>query len=86
MIENIYVLFDLGSGIALKPAMIDRNDVAPLRVLGDTAQNPESLVSKHPNEFQLIHVGTIDLETLTVQALQHPRVVATASDMLPKNE
>lgn len=81
MQENIYVMFDIGSGIALKPLMVERNDVAPIRVLSETARNEQSLVNKFPQDFQLVHVGTINLETLEVAGMPS-RVVATGLEVL----
>lgn len=80
MLENIYALYDRESGITLKPLLIDRNDVAPVRQITDLANNKDSIINKHAKDFQLVHIGTIDIETLAITAVAR-RVVANAADL-----
>lgn len=82
MKENVYVLYDRNAGIALKPAMIERNDVIPIRQITDLAKNEQSIINRHPEDFQIVHIATFDLETLEIQAVI-PRVVIIANDANP---
>lgn len=86
MRENIYVIYDNAANIALKPPMISANDVEPIRTLQQATQHPESTMAKYPAEFTLIHIGTVDLETLVVMGEERPRIVAQAIDLIPKTE
>lgn len=86
MRENIYVIYDNAANVAIKPPMISTNDVEPLRTLQQATQHPDSTMHKYPAEFTLIHVGTIDLETLVVMGEERPRIVAQAIDLIPKPE
>lgn len=79
--ENIYCIYDTQSQIALKPFMIHRNDVAPLREFQEIARNKDSLIAKHAKDFQLIQIGIVDLITLEVTVIT-PRQVATALDLI----
>lgn len=81
MIENLYILYDKNAKIGLKPLLVHRNDVSPVREIEEVTANKETLIHKHAGDFQLLHVGTIDLETLQVSGLE-PRVVAEAIDLL----
>lgn len=84
MQENIYVIYDTGTGIALKPPMVDKNDVQPIRVLTDTIlqAGTNNVIANHRKDFQLIHIGTLDLETLEINKVE-PRLVAQAIDLVP---
>lgn len=85
MREFIYVLFDKNAGIALKPVLVHRNDVAPIREVEEIANNSESIIAKHAADFELIRIATIDLETLEVEMIERA-VVTTALDVQHKKE
>lgn len=80
MKETVYVLYDNEAQLGLKPFIISKNDVVPIRELQELANDDKSIVSKHPTSFQLVAVAEIDLETLEVTALT-PRVVTIAVDL-----
>lgn len=86
MREAIYVLYDRAAQIALKPCMIHRNDVAPVREVTELTRNPDSIIHRHPQDFQLLHVADINLETLEVTPLPEPRIVLEAKDATEKRE
>jgi hypothetical protein len=79
--ENIYCLYDKKSQIALKPFLVHRNDVAPLRETQDVVANKDTVIHKHPQDFDLICVGEIDLESLEVTG-HSPRLIAQCKDMV----
>lgn len=81
MIETIYCIYDKEAGIALKPFLIHRNDVAPVREFQEVAQKEGTPIHNHASEFQLIAVAVIDLETLEVSPTER-RLVATAIDLI----
>lgn len=81
MIENIYCLMDRGANVALKPFMISRNDIAPVRETLEATTNPESIMHKHASDFELVHIATVNLETLAVEPVE-PRTVARCIDLL----
>lgn len=83
MKENIYAIVDRESGIALKPFIIQRNDVAPVREFEDLCTNKETMFNKHAGDFELMHLGEVDLETLEIIGLT-PRTVARAIDLIDK--
>lgn len=83
--DNIYVLYDRAAENALRPFMIHKNDVVPLRETTDLANNPESVINRHAKDFELIHIGQVDCETLQLVPMQ-PRLVATALDLVRKDQ
>lgn len=81
--EKLYIIFDKDAQVAIKPALISRNDVAPIREFTQAINNPESLMNKYPASFELYLVGEINLITLAIQPEQ-PRVVITGEEALLK--
>lgn len=86
MKENIYVIYDVKSQIALKPFMIQRNDVVPIRELTELVQNKDTVLHKHAEDFHLIQIATIDIESLEMEILQQPRVAVRAQDCIDKTD
>lgn len=80
MRENLYVIYDKKAGIALKPVIVDRNDVQPVRGLSDLVNKDGNMLNHNPDDFDLVQIGSIDLETLEVQQ-ETMRIVALASDL-----
>lgn len=81
MIENVYCIYDKQTNMALKPFFIHRNDVAPVRELEDIVSNKDSIIHKHAGDFDLIHIGTVNLETMELDK-QPPRLVVHCLDLL----
>lgn len=55
------------------------------RVFGDEVKNPESQLGKHPEDFQLFHIGEYDQTTgvLTPFAVLQP--ISYGTDFIVKN-
>lgn len=83
MTENIYCIYDKEAGISLKPFLIHRNDVAPVREFEEVATNKDSVLYKHAGDFDLMQIGQINLETMEIQQVE-PRLVARGIDLIDK--
>lgn len=59
MIINIYTIFDDKAKIYNKPFYM-HNDAVALRALTDLADDPNTDVHKHPEDFVLFKLGTFD--------------------------
>jgi hypothetical protein len=81
MKEHIYVLYDKGAQMALKPFMVSRNDTVPVRELAEITANKDTPMHKHASEFELVQVATIDMETMHVEKTEL-RIVARCIDLL----
>lgn len=81
MIENIYVIYDMKAKIALKPFMIERNDVVPIRQFGELVNNEQTILHKHPGDFELVQIGHVDLETLLMDGMDD-RLVANGLEFV----
>jgi hypothetical protein len=85
MDEYIYIIFDKNAGIGLKPLIVSRNHVAPLREVQDLCNNKETLLYKHAGDFQLVKIGVLNLETLEI--IRHtPEVIANCIDLVEQPE
>lgn len=84
MVEEIYCIFDNKAGIGIRPLMTSRNDVVPVREFQAAVNNTESIFNKHPEDFDLVRCGKINLETLEIYAQEPPTTVAKAIDLLAK--
>lgn len=83
MKENLYMVYDNESQIGLKPIVISKNDVGPVREIQEVVNDEKSLLHKHAGDFELLHIGEIDLETLIITPAEHPhRTVARLYDLL----
>lgn len=80
MIENVYCIYDRAASIALKPLLTSRNDVVPLREFKQIANNPESIVHNHPQDFDLMHIGTVNLEAALIEH-SPSRIVVNAAEL-----
>lgn len=80
MNENIYAVYDLRAHIILKPVIIERNDVTPVRQFTELTNNKDTLFYKNPEDFHIMQIGTINLETGEVTQTDF-RIVANASEL-----
>lgn len=81
---NVYSLFDrkLRQYGAL---MVERNDFGVQRGLADGVRgNPEALISKHPEDFDLYEVGVFDEESglLREASTAIPRLVCNLLELV----
>lgn len=81
MKENVYCIYDTASKLAIKPFMVERNDVVPIRTLQQLVNEKTTIFHKHAMEFELIHIAELDTETLEVKPVEMQRVVTTASEL-----
>lgn len=83
MWENIYCLYDNNAGIALKPIIVERNDVVPVRQFTQLVNDEKSILHTHSGEFDLVQFGRINLETLEIEPGEQ-RIVANGADLKAK--
>lgn len=62
MIQNIYAIKDTKLG-AFTNIFIAENNAIALRQFGDVANNQNTAINKHPDDYELWNVGTWDDET-----------------------
>jgi len=80
---NVYSLFDRKLR-QYGQLVLERNDYGVQRGLGDGIKaQGESLLAKHPEDFDLYQVAEFDDESGVVTALVPPRFVSSVSDVVP---
>lgn len=77
---GLYVVLDTKAAMALGGLLQFRHDAAAVRVFQEIYKDPQSAVSKHPADFQLMRVGEFDDESLFVAATE-PAVIITGEQL-----
>lgn len=80
MLSQMFVIYDLKSSVHTSP-FAWRTKGEAIRNFTDSAKDPNSMISKHPADFQLKHVGTFNIET-GVMIPSEPVVLGTADQYL----
>lgn len=63
------------------------NLAVAIRMMGDTVAEGDSLMSKHPEDYCLVEVGTFDSETGLIEPTPHgPRLVIEAAAVVRNNK
>lgn len=79
---NIYSLFDRKLKL-FGQLVLDRTDFAVQRGVVDALQSsPDTLIAKHPEDFDLYHVGSFDDETGKVEGRDF-KLVCCLRDLVP---
>lgn len=58
----MYSVFDNKAKIFLQPFFM-QNDAVATRFFVDAANDPDSIICKHPEDYALMYLGTFDNET-----------------------
>lgn len=74
MHSNIYVVHDKVAASIIGGAHLHKHDAAAVRFFADIASIQDSQIARHPHDFALYRVGSIDLETGVLTA-ETPEVV-----------
>lgn len=53
-----------------------------LRSFGDEVKNPESPMSKHPEDYDLFHLGFYESDSGALQPLERPHQLAIGKDQV----
>lgn len=77
---NLYSVYDIKAGQFAKPWMAGRHDEA-LRAFANASRDEKSGFNANPEDYQLFHIGSLDLSFGLLEAVQpSPVYLATASD------
>lgn len=77
MINNIFAVFDTKAAAYMAPFMMPTIGMA-IRQFSDAAQKGDNLMSQHPEDFVLFHLGTFDDATAKFEPNVAPNAVANA--------
>lgn len=79
MCKSLYVVRDVKAEFYGDPIVLD-NDAMARRLFFDAASDPNSPLSKHPEDYALYLVGTYDYRTGTISSLDTPVHLGNASE------
>lgn len=79
MCKCLYVVRDVKAEFFGDPILLD-NDAMARRLFFDAARDPNSPLSKHPEDYALYLVGTYDARTAVISALDTPVHLGNASE------
>lgn len=80
MIHQVFSIFDNAAKVYNKPFFL-KNRYEAVRMFGDLVRDEQSMLSKHPQDFSLFHVGSFDDESAELINLKVPDRVMLASDV-----
>lgn len=66
---NLYQIYDTNAEQALGTIMAVNRDGPAIRTFFDVLGNSETELAKHPNDFELRHIGIQDLDTGAIASL-----------------
>lgn len=79
MCKCLYVVRDVKAEFYGDPILLD-NDAIARRLFFDAARDPNSPLSKHPEDYALYHVGNYDARTGVISSLDTPVHLGNASE------
>lgn len=80
----LYSILDVKAK-SYSPPMAHPTDGVAIRVFGQECSNPESMLSKHAEDFSLFRVGVFDTDTGQHGDPEPPEYVSKALDFVPSN-
>lgn len=84
MKQLIFAIFDLKSNMHLNPMFFITKGQA-MRALGDMANDKQTIIGQHPEDYQLRCIGTYDVTTGHIEGYDHPEPICMASDHVLTN-
>lgn len=73
---GIYAIFDTVGGLYLGGLQLHKHPAAASRVFDDLARDDKTIVGRHPDDFQLVHLGNLE-DNHSVSGFECPYVVLT---------
>lgn len=81
MVKRVYAIRDIVAGALAGGLIALHNDDVALRFLGDVLSQ-ENNISRHPNDHELLTLGTIDEDSCVIEAFVTPHVVTTVEKFI----
>lgn len=81
---NLYTIYDKKAQEILPGIVVNRHHAAAIRSFTDLVNQKDNIISTHPEDFDLLHVGEIDPETARVTALDKPYALFHGQDFLTR--
>lgn len=82
MIKHLFAIRDIKLDSYTK-LLEFQNEKEAQRALSDVANDPNNMIGKHPEDFNLYYLGVWNIETGKFM-IEEPRLVVSASDLIIK--
>lgn len=82
---TLYQVYDRRARNMLGPIMAGQNEVAIARELSDHVNNDQTIIGKHPDDFDLVSLGRQDMDTGVIDAEPTPVFVFAVRDLVRKD-
>lgn len=79
MMQRIYAVFDRVAETAVGGLMLFPGDPSAVRTFLDLVADPKTQVGQHPRDYDLICVGTYDMQRCAVVGHEQPVTVLTGA-------
>lgn len=76
---NIYAIRDLVANSLLGGLHLFRHPAPAVRFFGDIAADQQTMIARHPQDYDLIRIGALDEDTFVVTPLPIPEVIITGA-------
>lgn len=74
---NLFAVIDTRAQAIIGPIVHDHNETPITRQIIDALKTPNTMIAKNPEDFVIVHLGTVDEETGEITG-KKPEVIATA--------
>lgn len=75
---TIYAIIDKKADAIIGGLQLHKHEAAAVRVFVDIASDPNTMVARHPEDFDLIAIGAL-MEDHTIVATARPLVIVTGT-------
>lgn len=79
MIKSLYTVFDKKASFYVNP-FCARSEGEAIRMIEQALRDPNTSIHQHPEDFQLVHIGSFDDNTSEIQ-YSPPHIIAEAADL-----
>lgn len=79
MILQVFCVFDVKAEAFMQPFFMNTKGEA-IRAFSDMSNNPETMFSKHPLDFTLMHIGSFNDNNGALEKLMAPEPIGSAQE------
>lgn len=81
---NLYQVYDRRARNMMGPLVAAQNEIPLARELAQAVNDDKTIIGQHPDDFDVVLLGTQDMDTGRIEALSTPEFVFTCRDLLKK--
>lgn len=68
---NIYAILDTKANAIIGGLQLHKHPSAAIRTFGDIAADPKSMIARHPEDYELIELGTLHEDASVAKGFNH---------------